>query len=84
MPSSPLPTWDSTAGLLRLWLRQPELVGKHAVEVPHVAQQYDFLIRRCPGAPGSGEAKISSVLFDRATRDCCPRRRADHQNCDAY
>jgi predicted ATPase/class 3 adenylate cyclase len=31
-------------GLLRLWLRQPELVRKHAVEVLQVVQQYDFPI----------------------------------------
>jgi predicted ATPase/class 3 adenylate cyclase len=36
-------------GVLRLWLRQPELVRKHAVEVRHVAQQYDFPLWRALG-----------------------------------
>jgi hypothetical protein len=36
-------------GVLRLWLRQPELVRKHAVEVLHVAQQYDFPLWRALG-----------------------------------
>ena len=36
-------------GLLRLWLRQPELVRKHAVQVLHVVQQYDFPIWRALG-----------------------------------
>jgi predicted ATPase len=36
-------------GLLRLWLRQPELVRKHTVEVLHVAQQYDFALWRALG-----------------------------------
>jgi predicted ATPase/class 3 adenylate cyclase len=36
-------------GLLRLWLRQPELVRKHAVQVLHLAQQYDFPIWRALG-----------------------------------
>ena len=36
-------------GLLRLWLRQPELVRKHTVEVLHVAQQYDFPLWRALG-----------------------------------
>ena len=36
-------------GLLRLWLRQPELVRKHAVQVLHSAQQYDFPIWRALG-----------------------------------
>jgi predicted ATPase/class 3 adenylate cyclase len=31
-------------GLLRLWLRQPELARKHAVEVLQVVQQYNFPI----------------------------------------
>jgi predicted ATPase/class 3 adenylate cyclase len=37
-------------GYLRLWLRQPELVKKHALQVLHVAQQYDFPIWRALGA----------------------------------
>jgi predicted ATPase/class 3 adenylate cyclase len=36
-------------GLLRLWLRQPELVRKHAVQVLHLAQQYDFPLWRALG-----------------------------------
>jgi 5-methylcytosine-specific restriction endonuclease McrA len=36
-------------GYLRLWLRQPELVKKHALQVLHVAQQYDFPIWRALG-----------------------------------
>ena len=36
-------------GLLRLWLRQPELVRKHAVQVLHFEQQYDFPIWRALG-----------------------------------
>jgi hypothetical protein len=36
-------------GVLRLWLRQPELVRKHAVEVLHVAEQYDFPLWRALG-----------------------------------
>jgi predicted ATPase/class 3 adenylate cyclase len=36
-------------GLLCLWLRQPELVRKHAVQVLHLAQQYDFPIWRALG-----------------------------------
>jgi hypothetical protein len=27
---------------MRLWLRQPELVGEHAAQVLHIVQQYDF------------------------------------------
>ncbi|HWI00685.1 MAG TPA: AAA family ATPase, partial [Propionibacteriaceae bacterium] len=36
-------------GLLRLWLRQPELVREHAVRVLEVVQQYDFPIWRALG-----------------------------------
>jgi predicted ATPase/class 3 adenylate cyclase len=36
-------------GLLRLWLRQPELVRRHAVQVLHLAEQYDFPIWRALG-----------------------------------
>jgi hypothetical protein len=36
-------------GLLRLWLRQPEPVRKHAVQVLHLAQQYDFPLWRALG-----------------------------------
>ena len=36
-------------GLLRLWLRQPEFVRKHAVQVLHLAQQYDFPLWRALG-----------------------------------
>jgi predicted ATPase/class 3 adenylate cyclase len=36
-------------GLLRLWLGQPELVMEHAVQVLHVARQYDFPIWRALG-----------------------------------
>jgi predicted ATPase/class 3 adenylate cyclase len=36
-------------GYLRLWLRQPELVRNHALQLLHVAQQYDFPIWRALG-----------------------------------
>ena len=36
-------------GLLRLWLRQPELVREHAAQVLHIAQQYDFPLWRALG-----------------------------------
>jgi predicted ATPase len=36
-------------GLLRLWLRQPELTRKHAVQVLHFVQQYDFPIWKALG-----------------------------------
>ena len=36
-------------GLLRLWLRQPELVREHAVRVLEVVQQHDFPIWRALG-----------------------------------
>jgi tetratricopeptide (TPR) repeat protein len=36
-------------GLLRLWLRQPELVREHAVRVLHIERQYDFPIWRALG-----------------------------------
>ena len=36
-------------GLLRLWLRQPELTRKHAVQVLHLVQQYDFPIWKALG-----------------------------------
>jgi predicted ATPase/class 3 adenylate cyclase len=36
-------------GYLRLWLRQPELVRKHAVQVLHLVQQYDFPIWKALG-----------------------------------
>jgi tetratricopeptide (TPR) repeat protein len=37
------------SGLLRLWLRQPELVREHAVRVLDVVQQHDFPIWRALG-----------------------------------
>ena len=37
------------SGLLRLWLRQPELVREHAVRVLHIVQQHDFPIWRALG-----------------------------------
>jgi predicted ATPase len=36
-------------GYLRLWLRQPELVRKHALQVLHFVQQYDFPIWKALG-----------------------------------
>jgi predicted ATPase/class 3 adenylate cyclase len=36
-------------GLLRLWLRQPELVREHAAQVLHVEQQHDFPIWKALG-----------------------------------
>ena len=47
-------------GLLRLWLRQPELVRKHAVQVLHIEQQYDFPIWRALGTCllGVAEAQL--------------------------
>jgi hypothetical protein len=37
-------------GLLRLWLREPELVREHAVQVLRVAEQHDFHLWRALGA----------------------------------
>ena len=50
-------------GLLRMWLRQPELVREHAVEVLHVAKQYDFLIWRALGTCllGIADAQLGQV-----------------------
>ncbi len=47
-------------GLLRLWLRQPELVRTHAVRVLHVVQQHDFPIWRALGTCllGMAEAQL--------------------------
>ena len=47
-------------GLLRLWLRQPELVREHAVRVLHVEQQYDFPLWRALGTCllGVAEAQL--------------------------
>jgi predicted ATPase/class 3 adenylate cyclase len=47
-------------GLLRLWLRQPELVREHAVRVLHLEQQYDFPIWRALGTCllGVAEAQL--------------------------
>jgi predicted ATPase len=48
------------SGLLRLWLRQPELVREHAVRVLEVVRQYDFPIWRALGTflLGMAEAEL--------------------------
>jgi predicted ATPase len=52
-------------GLLRLWLGQPEPVREHAVQVLHVARQYDFPLWRALGTCLLG---VADAQLDRADK----------------
>ena len=61
-------------GLLRLWLRQPELVRQHAVQVLHFEQQYDFPIWKALGTCLLG---VANAQLGRAEKGLAQVNRGD-------